>query len=144
MLHFIPGITAIYRTSCSELPPYVRECHAAGVRPVLLLDPEPMAIGPGATASDEAEQAPEGITPKSTLTFTARTIPDLGQQHAFIIIAADGSAYLIGSFEPPYPKIKVGNDLSTPADGNAAISLKVEWAGPLLPVTLFQPSFDSL
>ena len=140
----IPGVSAIYAIECSRLPAYLREqAMTAGEKPWLFLDFEEIDFGPGAYALSEAEQMPEGSSEKSTLYFTSLQELPASDDIAFLFEGADGGFHLIGTREPPFPKIKCRHDLSTPADGKAGFFYTVEWQGPLIPVSVDLPSFGS-
>lgn len=138
---FIPGISEIYVFQASRLPAYVREQHDIGEMPWIALDLAPIDQGPGATAVSEWDQTPEGISQKTELNFISGELPvSVAHDLAFVIVAADGTPYLIGSLEPPFPKLKTKIDLSTPADGKAGYYHTFVWAGPLIPIHFIYPT----
>ena len=141
-MFFIPGITSIHVIAADRLPAHLRELSLAGQEPLVMLDFISLDTGPGATAREETEQAPEGVTWKTTLSFITTELPfPASEDLAFLVYAADGSTYLIGAKEPPFPKVKLKNDLSTPSDGQASRLYTVEWEGPLIRCKSYLPSF---
>lgn len=140
---YIAGISEIYLVKAATLPEYVRELYAMGEMPWIALDIMPIDHGPGATAYSERQMTPEGLSVNSELSFSSGELPiSTAHDLAFIIVAADGIAYLIGSKEPPFPMLKTKKDLSNPADGKAGFHHTFTWAGPLIPILLIYPSFE--
>lgn len=134
LITFLPGVSAIYVIQASKLPAWIRELSLTGLKPLLMLDFMQLDLGPNATAYEETETAAEGTAAKSSLSFISSELPfPVSEPLAFLIIAADGQQYIIGAKEPPYPKIKVRKDLSTPREGNASIAYTVEWPERLIP-----------
>ena len=138
----LPGITSIYALPVASLPGYVREMSLVGIRPLVAGSLIPLFVGPGATASDECSQTPEGATAKTTLSFSASGFNfNPAEETAFVILAADERLWLVGAKEPPFPKVKVKSDLSTPAEGKAGRTFTVEWASRMIECDALLPSF---
>lgn len=138
----IPGITSIYTLPVSSLPGYVREMSLVGIRPLVAGSLVRILAGPGATASDECSQTPDGTMAKTTLSFSAAGFSfNPSEEIAFVILAADDRIWLVGAKEPPFPMVKVKSDLSTPAEGKAGKSFTVEWASKMIECDALLPSF---
>lgn len=136
----IPGISRIFVARASLMHVYYMHLHAIGRKPFVMHALYEVDAAGGATAYCEQEETPEGVIYKTVLSFCAGPLPELpedqtmdGPEHyAFVIVAASGKNYAIGTEDAPFPKIKIKEDISTPADGKAGSFYTVEWAGPLI------------
>lgn len=137
----LPGISAVYFLSTESLPAYCREISLFDYV-LVLSDLHRIHVGPEATASDSTEAGAEGSEPKTTVSFTTELLPFRPHDHvAFVIMAADGETYLVGTKEPPFATIKVNDSLSTPQEGKAGVAVTIEWPGNMMPCHAVLPSF---
>lgn len=128
----IPGITEIHTVISGDLPAYLREQAAIGITPFIGLDKTEIPHT-SAHATTETTRTAKGDESKSTLTFITSDQRILFKlTNAFIIITADGSAYILGAKEAPTPKIKIEHATSTAAESKAAVRVSVEWESALI------------
>ncbi len=136
----LPGVSAVYTIHRSQISPFVREQFLCGLIVAVIGDLSPLPVKGGASCTHTVSMLPEGDEHSVTLNFV--THPDaILEEMAFIIVAADGEKYLIGSREAPFPETTVTNSLSTPSEGKREFAVKVVWKGPLIPCQAKLTSF---
>lgn len=137
----LAGITKIYYTICDELPSYISELSKIKDAVLVLNDIKEIQIGPHASASSSIQTAPETDNPKSMLEFICESVPhELDYSRlAFIIQEAQGNFYLMGTKEPPFPKIKIEKNTSDPAKGQAGYLVNIEWSRSLIRANVVIP-----
>lgn len=105
--HRIPGITRIEYTRAAELPSRLMELSLSrGHRVGLQVATERIEYSGKATLSWEGTMGNGQRAEKSTLEFTTiHRLPE-GERLAFIVTAASGEQYLIGTREGRYPVVE--------------------------------------
>lgn len=90
-------------------------------------------------ANITVEEAPQG---QATTTLTFKTLRKISPNLPVAFIAEDnnGDRWLIGSYEPPLPRIETTADTGTTISGQRAIQYKIEWPFPPIPCTIWLPT----
>ena len=116
----IPGIVKIEVVRCAELPANVMLTAITRGSVTLVLEPEEVTFYGQPTLKWEGMLVNKAPQEKSTLEFkTPHRLHD-NVRIAFIVTAASGKKYLIGSREGKYPVVTYTETTGTP-DGEAAL-----------------------
>lgn len=140
----IPGISSVYMIPTEALPAFCEVAAMFNQRVAIFTQLTKIPLAPDATVRAEDESAAEGAARKATLQFKAERVPfSVHDRVAFVIFTADGDQFLLGTKEPPFPKLKITDDRSTPSKGEAGVSVTVEWNGALMPCFTLYSSFGT-
>lgn len=132
MKYSIPGIKAIYVVNAKKVPVYNQFLSvAAGIVP-MLQDAYPVPIV--GVPSCEVKSNEESGSETATLKFrSCDTIPR-NIRPAFLISAADGKHYLLGSSSRPYPFVSCTHSTGQPDGDPSAYDYEITLEG-LRPLT---------
>ncbi len=119
-MNTLPGIISICYTDCENLQPHVMQQSITGATIDLAVPAVeinfydiPKCQWSGTLSSGCRQE-------KATLEFKTSDIIPEGRRIAFIVTAASGRQFLIGSREPKYPQVEYTESTGSPA-GDAAV-----------------------
>ena len=116
----LPGIVKIQMVRCADLQPHLMNQVLSGV-PIAIASPSvEIKFFGKPSLTWEGSSVNRGRQEKSTLEFKTRDALPEGERLAFVVTAASGAQYLIGTREPRYPEINYSETVGAP-DGDAAI-----------------------
>lgn len=119
-MNTLPGIVSIRYARCADIQPCVMLQSIGGMTVYLGLDATDIGFYGQPKLEWDNSISEQGRIEKATLEFTSSDILPESDRLAFIVTAASGRQFLIGSLEPKYPKIEFSETLGAP-DGKAAV-----------------------
>lgn len=125
MTQILPGIIKVGYVLCSFLTPNIPLKARAGVPVSVLSGIHWLDIQSDATCQSVGEYDNHGEVETTTLQFhTTDEIPTR-LRLAFLIVTVDGSAWLVGAAEPPYPTIEITRHTGESGGQRAGNTVKV-------------------
>ena len=117
----IPGITRIGYVSAEALPVDIVLRAAAGVPVAIYAADTRVSLIGDAVCETETQFDNNAYTEKVTLSFSTTDVVPTTALLAFIVTTVQGTSYVIGSKDGPYPTIKAEATTGTP-DGDKAVT----------------------
>lgn len=117
----LPSIVKIAYLPCSELSPDITFRYKVKMPVAVYAGTIPVKFYDTPTCEAVSEYENKGRVEQATLTFS--TIDELPTSYpiAFVVTTANSRSYLIGTFERPFPVVKIESTTGAPA-GDAAVS----------------------
>lgn len=134
----LPGIRKIGYLECDKLAPQLMMKSLVGVPIAILTDLVNIVFSGEATCEAVSDNDNNGRSEKTTLKFsTLQQIPD-NRPLAFVVQCVNGNNYLIGTYERPYPIIKITTDTGSAGGNISSYTVEVSHIGikSLLPVAV--------
>lgn len=124
----LPGIVFVGVVDCLKLQPHLREMTAAGLTVAAHTSVKAVPFT-DATCECVTEYSHGAPVQTATLKFRTTSIPDIDVQLGFVITDISGQSYLIGTAEPPYPKVSLTRKTGTPGGDPAVWEIEVKAVG---------------
>lgn len=138
----LPGIRAIGWVPASEIPASADAMAAVGVPVPVIAEVHPLVFTGEPTLEASAEPEGSGHQYTSTLTFASADAVPMDRHVAFIVVAVDGTPYIVGSGTAPYCRVKASFTTGTTADGSAGTTYEVTHTGKVRPPVGCTVCFD--
>lgn len=132
-----PSLKTIAFLRCDDLRPDIRMLAAAGL-PVAV-DAQPEVIRHFGKAGLSGSLTPSSLSGSSKLSFSSASAIIPGAPVAFIAEDHNGSRWLIGAFEPPFPEIEQKFLSGVSPKDQARIDFSVSWQFPPVKVAVWLP-----
>ncbi len=115
----LPGVKAVHWLDCQHLPQRV-DLHGICRMPVPVLTAlSPVGLFDDAECSCTTEREGGSFQDTATLKFLTHELLPLSLKIGFVVTSVEGKSYLIGSKEPPYPRVKVEQRCGLPGGDSA-------------------------
>lgn len=121
----LPGVRAVYWLNCDKLPNRVDLRGICRMTVPILTDSPQMPIANGAECGCVTEQEGRGFSETASLKFFSDELVHLHVHTGFVVEDVEGNTFLIGSKEPPFPKIKIERRLGSPSGDSAGYAYEV-------------------
>lgn len=121
----LPGISAIYRVPASAVAKLAQIAAISGMAAPIFTDLTEICITGDAKAQCKTETTSNSSTQTATLTFKSTDALPADQIWAFIIRDVENNTWLIGSSQPPFPKISATRSTGSTESEAAVTSYEI-------------------
>jgi len=129
MRQSLPGINAIGCLPCEVLPSHIEERELCGIPVQIQRNATAVPFVGVPTCITESDYDNNGRSEVTTLTFMTTEKVAARRRMAFVVHQNNGSVYLIGHLEQPFPTVKVSRHSGVPDSDRAVYTVEVKLIG---------------
>lgn len=138
----LPSLKSVSIVECAYLSPDITKMVLAGMEVSVLAEPQTLHKLERSYLSYQRDL--KSISGKSELYFESESDIESDSPIAFIAEEHSGDRWLIGAFEPPFPKVEIKHETGDNPKSVSKYSCSVTWDGVPAKVTVWLESDGNL